>query len=503
MKKALIVTAVVAVLGVLVYFTIFNPRGKKGTEVYLATAEGGAIVSIVSANGEIQPRTKVNISSNIPGEIVALPVREGDIVSKGQVLVRIDQERYAQEVESREASLRMARVAVEQEQTRLATLESQMKRAEALRADQILPEETYENTLLAYQTSKITLKSLAEAVSQTEAALAKAKDELAKTVIFAPMDGKVTQLNTEVGEQVIVGTTNIPGSVLMIISDMSEVLAEVDVDETEVVKVRLGQPATVRVDAVEGVEYRGHVNEIRNSATTKGDVNVFGVKIQLDDPDARLRPGMSARARIEIERRENVIRVPIQAVVERTRKDLRAEIAKAGSSGKKDAAGDGNGAGGAEETAPGGTSSSGPGEAGGTGETGGAGGEESGQVAGGTGTTGTGETAGDGSEEATTGNGASATVDGDSTGEAAATGTAADEDEKEVDVVYVVVDGRAQAREVTTGLADETNAEILSGLESGDRIVTGPYRSLRKLKQGDAVSEKEEPEFTGESSDSE
>jgi HlyD family secretion protein len=492
MKKALAIGAGVIVIGVIVYFSIFNPRGKSGAEVYLVKVESGEVVSVVSANGEIQPRTKVNISSNIPGEIVAIPVKEGDRVSKGQQLVRIDQERHVQEVRSREASLRMAQISVEQEQTRNRTLESQLRRAEALRKEGVLPEEDYEGTLLTYESSKIQLKSLEEAVAQTEASLEKAQDELQKTVIYAPMDGKVTQLNTEVGEQVIVGTTNIPGSVIMVISDMSEVLAEADVDETEVVSVRIDQPVKVDVDAIEDEVFVGRVSEIRNSARRKQDVNVFGVKVLLEKPDLRLRPGMSARARIEIDRREGVLRIPIQAVQEKTEKELREEIAKAngeskrrrGKKEKKAPAVD------EDEAQPDDTETADGTLAAAL--------EEGDEPAAGSGEAGDAPVAGE--EAALPGEAEEAMNDGaeaepDPAAEDEGSETPKGKDDETVDVVYVFRDGKAEAVRVETGLADDTNVEILAGIEDGDLVITGPYRELRRLEHGDDVVEKEEEGF--------
>jgi HlyD family secretion protein len=468
MKKVVIATGVLVVAGIAAA-AIFLPERKSGLEVYVSKVAAGEILSVVSASGEIQPRTKVNISSNVFGQIVSIPVKEGESVHRGDVLVRIDPTRYGSEVQSLEASLRMAHVAIEQEQNRNETLGLQLHRAEELKAHGVLPEESYEQTRLAYDSSSIQLKSLRESLSQAEAALQKAKDDLAKTILYAPMDGKVTALNTEVGEQVIVGTTNIPGSVLMVISDMSEVLAEVDVDETEVVKVRIGQPSKVTVDAVEKHDYRGRVAEIRNSARKKQDVNVFGVKVQIEDPDERLRPGMSARAKIEIEKREGALRVPIQAVVEKTEKVLAEEIAKAeGKEGNRRT--DAHPASVVPPSAP--------------------------NPASGAGTPGrTAPAAGNGRGGDPP---ATAVAGAASVGKSAAPNRGAEERKKDgdetVELVYVLRDGKARAVPVKTGLTDESNIEILSGPKDGELVITGPYRTLRGLKHGDKAREKKEEE---------
>jgi len=442
MKKKLLIGAGIVVIAGITLFAIFNPWKKTGTEVYAAKVEAGEVRSVVTASGEIQAKTKVNISANVWGQIEAIPVKEGDIVGKGRILLEIDPEQYQTQARSLEATVRMAKVALEQEENRNRTLESQLRRAEGLRSQGILPEESFEQVQLSYDSSTIQIKSLREAIAQAEAALAKARDELSKTTIYAPMDGKITQLNTEVGEQVIVGTTNIPGSTMMVISDMSEVLAEVDVDETEVVKVKVGQPVAVTVDAVEKMDYKGCVTEIRNSATTKNDANVFGVKVLLENADDRLRPGMSAKARIEIERREKVIRVPIQAVLERSPKQLDEEIAKAGGKAKGKA--------------------------------------------------------GSGTAKAAEGSAAKAGTGKD---EAKKDEAKKDKEDETVDVVYILEGGKAQPVRVTTGLTDESHVEILAGLKEGQSVITGPYRSLRKLKAGDKVTEKKEEELKVEESE--
>jgi HlyD family secretion protein len=436
MKKVVIIVIAVLVLAAMVTAGIVKSRKQTGTEVFVAKAEGGDVVSVVTASGEIQPKTKVNISSQVYGTIVAIPVKEGQIVQKGELLLKIDPEQYLTEVNSLSASVRMASTEIESEETALVTRATQLRRAEALRKDGVLPEDEYDQTKLAYDSSVIRLKSIREQVMQAKAALAKANDQLSKTSIYAPMDGKIVELNTEVGEQVIVGTTNIPGSVMMVIADMSEVLAEVRVDETEVVKIQPEQPVKITVDAVDGVEYGGHITEIRNSAQKENEVNVFGVKVLLEKPDERLRPGMSAKARVEIERRSGVVRVPIQAVLERTQKQVDADLkASAGASPR---------------------------------------GRDGEAVA------------------------AEPAAEGAAKAEAKppeSTAGGKKPDEKPLEIVYVLRDGKAQLVQVTTGIADESNVQILSGLKEGDTVITGPYRELRRLKTGTAVVEKKEAEF--------
>lgn len=392
--KKLIVVGTVAMVGIVGAFALMRSGGPKGAEVFVHNVVAGDIRAEVSGSGEIQAKTRVNISSTIPGEIVGLPVEEGDLVKRGDVLVRIDPQRYIQEVESLEAQLRMARIGVEQERTRFANLDSSYRRQVSLRDQGLVSQEAFDQAKLNFDSSRIQLRSLEAQVEQVTAALGKVQDDLKKTTIYAPMDGKVTALNTEVGEQVIVGTTNVPGSVMLVVSDMSELLAEIDVDESQIAKVHIGQPVRINVDAVESIDYRGKVTEIRNSARKKGEANVFGVKVLLQNGDARLRPGMTAKARIAIESKSGALRVPIQAVVERP--------------------------------------------------------------------------------VSTLGNPAKA-VPGD----------------EKVDAIVLMRDSKAKAVRVQTGLSDDDYVEIVAGIREGDAVVTGPYRTLRRLKDDELVRAKD------------
>lgn len=447
LKKVLIAFGVLAVIVVIVFAAVGRKK-RVGDSVYAASAAKGDVITVVTGTGVIQPRTKVNISSEIYGQIVDLPVKEGQTVRKGELLVRIDPEKYRSEVDRLSANARVNRIAIESEEVGLRNLELDQKRAKELYRQGVVSISELERADLTVETSRIRLRSLKESVSQAEAALDRAKGDLGKATIFAPMAGRVTQVNTEVGEQVIVGTTNIPGSVLLVISDMSEVIAEVNVDETEVVQLSPGQKAEVEVDAVEKTVYEGRVAEIRNTARREGDVNFFGVKVFLKSPDERLRPGMKAKAKIEVERRESVLRIPIQAVTTRERKKLEEEKKAAGA--KKPG-----------ETAIAQAKSKEP-------------------AAGGT-------------------DPASAAAP---SGKAAPAVKSTDKGEREnLEVVYVIDKDAVRAVLVKTGASDETHVEILEGLKEGDTVVTGPYRVLKKLKEGDRVVKKEEKEEIGESAD--
>jgi len=446
LQKSLIGGAVVVVLGAIVAASLLSRQQAKGEEVYMGKAERKDVISAVTASGWIEPRTKVNVQSQVMGEIVTLPVKEGDAVKKGDLLVQLNPDLYKSEVDRLEANLRMGRIGLEQQEVGLENSRRTLKRNQALFADSLISPEILEKNELEVKTGEIGLKSLAEQISQAAASLTKARDELRKTTLVSPIDGLVTQLNAERGEMTLTGTMNNPGTVIMVVSDMSEVLAEVDVDETRVVQISPAQAARVTVDAIgETHPFDGKVTEIGGTATQRAgqQVLVFPVKIGLEKPDLALRPGMTAKARIETQRAERAITVPIQAVLMRPVAELDkalAERAKKGKSGAKDVkdAKDSKDAK-ASVPAPGAKPAAAP------------------------------------------------VPDAKPPSVAPAKAGLAGADMREV--VFKVVDGKAVLVPVKTGISDETNVVILEGVAEGETLVTGPYRAAKKLKDGDAVKE--------------
>jgi len=457
MKKILILIGIIVVLGTVVALSA-RQASHKGTKVYVEEIKKvDRLVSTVKASGEIQPRVYVNISSQVPGEIVELKVKEGDRVRRGDVLLQLDPRQYKSSVERLEANLRMAGINLERERTALATHQSTLRRQEALAKSEVLSAEALDQARLQVDTMRITAQALEETIRQAEADLVKSRDELAKTTIRAPMDGLVTRVNAKLGEQVIIGTMNNPGTVILVLSDMSEMLAEVRVDETEVAQVRAGQKAVITVDAVEGRSFDGVVTEIAHTALKDRDVSRFTVKVSLaggpppggpaaqelpvpnlgtDDPGlTSLRPGMSAHAAVEVATATGALVVPIQAVVSRSLKDIESAASAADAKKEKDRkAGDAAGSDGvAAKQEP-----------------------------------------------------------------AAKLGSAGD---KEIDVLFVNRKGKAEMVRVKTGLSDEFNVVILEGaaLQPGDKVVVGPYRTLKKLKDGEALIEAEKDEDLKES----
>ena len=418
LQKGLIAAGAVVVVGGMIAASVLSKPKAKGEEVYMAKAAVKDLTSFVSATGRIEARTKVNVQSSVIGEIRELPVKEGDVVRKGDLLVQIDPERYRTEVDRLQSAVRMQKIAIEQAEVSLANSERKFRRNESLRGDSgLVSQEAYEVSELDLNSRAIDLRSLKEQVAQADASLARARDDLSKTTIRSPMDGTVTKLNAEKGEITLTGTMNNPGTVIMIVSDMGEILATVDVDETRVTQVHLGQSARVVVDAVgEAKPYTGKVVEIAGSAVqrTGQQTQVFEVKIALDTVDAQLRPGMTAKARVETQNAKDAVAVPIQAVMLRPAADLAKAMAG--------------------DAAPKGDAKS-----------------------------------------------AAAKKDGSKSGETK-------------ECVFVVDGGKAKLRAVKSGISDETSVAILEGLKDGETVVTGPYRALRDLKQGDAVKEKKADE---------
>lgn len=313
MRKVLIAGGVVIVVGAVLWASLSRSEGK-GLSVEVEEAQMRELTSLVKATGEVNPRRKVEIQSKVIGEIVALPVVEGQEVRAGQVVLEIERELYVAARDQARATLEQARVNLERTRADYANARLNLERARSLHADKVLSDEALERAELAFETAEIAVRGQQEVIRQAESAYRRAGEDLERTTIRAPMDGVVTALNVEKGETAIMGTMNFPGSVLMVIGDLSELLVEVDVAESEVVTINLGQEATVVVDAIPDIAMTGRVVEIGSSGLRQGDVVRFRVKIAIQEPDPRIRPGMTARVEIRTARVERAVTVPQQAV---------------------------------------------------------------------------------------------------------------------------------------------------------------------------------------------
>ena len=215
-------------------------------------------------------------------------MQEGDLIRKGQPFLRLEEQAFLAQRDQWAAQLRSSQTAVQQAEVSLADARVKLARAQKLKSEGISTQQDLEAAQLAETSARLQLDSAREAVRQTQANLVKAQDDLTKTTIYSPLTGRVIALNAKEGEVVVSGTMNNPGSVIGTIADLAEIIAEVDVDETEIVNVRLGQKAVLRVDALPGREYTGKVVEVGSSGYNRAnqpDVTFFKVKILLDHPD--------------------------------------------------------------------------------------------------------------------------------------------------------------------------------------------------------------------------
>ncbi len=335
MKRALIGVGAVAILAVIVWASL-RDSGHRGTEVDVQAAERRTLSSKVKGTGEITPEKKVQISAKVVGEIIDLPVVEGQEVRAGQLLVQIERDLYESGRNQARAALRQAEVAVRREQVQLADAERDLARVRQLRGDGLVSQDMLDTAELAVETAQVGLEASHHTVEQYRSALRRTEDDLARTTIRSPMDGIVIQLDAEQGETVVPGSTNLPGSVIMTVADMSTLLAEVEVSEVDVVDVVLGQRAQVKVDALGSEPQVGRVVEIATSGRRDPAQGVirFAVKVALDDPDPALRPGMTAKVDILTATREDSVTVPIQAVVKRVVDEVGKELTGANAAGR-------------------------------------------------------------------------------------------------------------------------------------------------------------------------
>ncbi|MGB2804602.1 MAG: efflux RND transporter periplasmic adaptor subunit [Candidatus Zixiibacteriota bacterium] len=401
-KKIIIILGAVIVVAIVIVANMLK-SGEKTYQVQAEKVERGDLTSVVTANGRIVPKTDVQISAYIPAKITKLPVEEGDVVQKGQLLVQLDDTEYRAAVNRSRAELASAKASMEQAQL-------VFNRQKELFGKKLSSEEQYDMARTDLDLAKARHQQAAASLDQT-------RYNLSKTTMTSPMDGIVTSLNAEVGEIVMIGTMNNPGTVIMTVSDMSEIETEVEVDETDIAQVKLGQETEISIDAYPDTTFKGRVTEIGHTARVSGlgtqdQVTNFLVKVMLIDEVSTIRPGMSASVDITTDSRTDVLSVPIQAVVMREEKS---------------------------DTL---------------------------------------------TEEGEEKEGAVASTD---------SGSVKDEkkgkkkEKEEAEGIFLVVDGRSKFVQVATGIADQQNIEIVSGIDEDDQVVTGSYKILRTLKDGDKV----------------
>jgi HlyD family secretion protein len=265
LKRFVIGAVVVLALAAMVVAGVRSKGREKGVKVYAEEVTRRDITQVVKASGEIDPRIKVNISAHVIGKIEKLYVEEGDTIRAGQPFLQLEREAFLAQRDQWAAQLRSAQTGVRQAEVSLADSRHKLERARRLNQEGITSSEQLEAAQLAETSARLRVEEAREAVQQTQANLQKAQDDLSKTTIFAPLTGRVIALNAEQGEVVVSGTMNNAGSVIGTIADLSEILANVDVDETEIVNVHIGQEAVLRVDALPDRLYHGRIVEIGSS----------------------------------------------------------------------------------------------------------------------------------------------------------------------------------------------------------------------------------------------
>jgi HlyD family secretion protein len=426
-KKLLIGLAIVVVLGVLAYANL-NVRRPSGITINVEKIQTRDLESQVSASGKVQPRRTVKVSNEASGKVLKLNVREGDVVTKGQVLVEIDPTQLQTIVEQHEASLASAKsvlsqteVQVENAKVALGESEDTLRRAEASAQAGLIAREQLERARNAVKTYTSNLKSAEQSVltqkqrvKQEEANLESARIDFTKVKVLSPINGIVTQRLIEEGETARYNAIG-GGTDLLAIADMSGIDAEIEVDETDIPDIRIGQITKVTIDALPGKDFPGRVTEVGNSpiqgaGAAGGRATNFKVKVTIDGSVPGVRPGFTCTAVITTATRTKVVAVPIQSMLVR-------ELVV-------DAAGN-------PVPAP--------------------------------------------------------TPVAGSTKPAPPAEPKAGESRKEIDGVFLVRDGKAVFVPVKVGIIGDKYYEVLSGLKEGDEVVTGPPTAARTLRDGETV----------------
>lgn len=419
-KKTIIIAAVAVIAAAAIAVAVVKARGEKPLEVQTAEAKRQQVVQKVNATGKVQPKTQVKISADVSARIMRLGVQEGDRVEQGQFLVELDREAYLAAVESAQANVRSAEATAKLVQESMLQAEREFKRAAEIVRLKLDSQARLDEAEAAYKVEVARYEAALGDAARARASLKQSRDSLNKTSIFAPMAGVITELRREQGE-IAIGS-QFQEDVILVISDMSEMEVQLDVDENDIVAVAVGDVAEIEVDALPARKLSGRVYEIANSAkSANGQAQAqsqtqkteFLVKVAIAEPPVELRPGMTAAADIVTDTKDAALSVPVQCVTVRTLEQLKGD-----DKGKD------------KQEAPGVP---------------------------------------------------------DANADDGAGGFKADEDGF-VQIVFVLEDGKAVARQVETGLQGENLLEITSGLKEGDTIISGGYRAIsRELKNGARV----------------
>ena len=313
------IAAAVIIIGLVVILNLRSQR-EKSVKVTSEPVKTHDLTSVVSASGEVKPKKSINISAHVPGRIIKIGVLEGQEVKAGEFLLKLDSIQYEANADRDRALIQTYRAQLIQAEARMKRDGNNYERQKQLFDSRLISQEQLEAAKVEYDITRAEVQSYRFQIQQAEASLKSTLDSLSKTVYNSPIDGIITSLRVEEGEVAVIGTMNNPGTVLMTIADLSEMEVEVEVDETDVVGVRLGQKADVKVDALPDRVLSGSVTEIGSSAiakvtTTQQESRDYLVTITLETPPKSLKPGLSASADIITAVKKSVLAVPISALV--------------------------------------------------------------------------------------------------------------------------------------------------------------------------------------------
>lgn len=329
--KFIVIGAVVVVAGGL-GFLQYKKGSKKGTEVRIESVQKRDLVASVTASGQVTPRTKVDLSADITGKIVALNVKMGDMVRKGQLVLQIDPQQFESQVQRAEAALANSRARLAQAKANLQQAQNNYQRSADIKKTNatLISDEQIEQLKTSFEVNQALLEAATQDVKQGEASLKDARWQLSRTNIYAPMSGRVTRLNVENGETAVQGTFNKDAATLMTIADMSVLETKVKVDETDVSRISLGDSAVIQIDAFPDTTFIGRVVEVsqssvRGTTTGTGDQAIdYEVKIRLVNPPTDTRQDFSATAKVITDTRTKVLAIPIIALTVRENEELRS-----------------------------------------------------------------------------------------------------------------------------------------------------------------------------------
>ncbi len=326
-KKGIWIGLGVIVVVALVGLSIAKNAKGKVESVQLAKVRREDVTSRVRAPGKIEPKTQVKVSADIPGKVTVLNIKEGDAVRRGALLLQIDDTQYRSGWKQATAALASGKARVREAESAMRTSDSNWQRQQSLFEQKLLSQAEYDAASNAHEGARVALATSQEEVARAQAAVDGAADNLKKCRFIAPFDGVVSALNVEKGEIVVTGTMNNAGTQIMVVSDLSRMLVRAEVDETDVVDMKVGQKAKISVDAFPDTSFVGTVTEIGNTAkrsaisSVDGQTN-FEVKVVFDNNVPDVRPGMTADVDIETGTHAKTLAVPIQAVIIRTQSQL-------------------------------------------------------------------------------------------------------------------------------------------------------------------------------------